>query len=174
VTHGWGKSDVYFQDLHELHPTWRALVEGREGLFDAQPYRQTIYVRSTEGVPRGELFAVDPSAPERAAWKRLVPERADATLTSYQILGHRLVLRYLQDVTTRIEVRELDGTLVRTLPSRIGDVSWLEGTPDTDVAYYATHSYDPSARSTRLFEARRRAALLRLQGRHQDPHVHLP
>ncbi len=43
---------------------------------------------------------------------------------------------------TYIELHDLDGRLVRELPSKIGDVSWFAGSPDSDLAYYATHSYE--------------------------------
>jgi prolyl oligopeptidase len=142
VTRGWGKSDIYFEDLRDPRPAWHTLVEGRDALFDVQAYRQMLYVRSTDGTPRGELYAVDPRSPDRSAWKKIVPEQPDATLTGFQVIGHRLVLRYLQDVVTRLEIHELDGKLVHSMAAKIGDVSWLEGTPDADEAYYATHSYD--------------------------------
>jgi prolyl oligopeptidase len=142
VEHGWGKSDVYFEDLRAPRPAWRTLVEGRDGRFSVEVYRGTFYVCSTDGAPHGELFAVNPEQPERSRWKRIVAERDNATLEGHQILGHHIVLRYLQNLATRTEIRELDGTLVRSLPGRIGNVSWLSGTPDGDDAFYEFDSYD--------------------------------
>lgn len=141
VYRGWGKNDVYFQDLREARPKWRALAERRDAGFDVEAFRDLFYVRTTDGAPRGQIFAVDPTKPERAAWRLVVPQR-DATLTGHQVIGGRLVLRYLEDVVTRVEVRELDGRLVRAFPSRIGEHTWISGTADADDAYYAVHSYD--------------------------------
>jgi len=142
VLRGWGKSDVYFEDLHAPHPAWRKLAEGRDGRFSVEVYRGTFYVRSTDGAPHGELFAVNPEQPDRSRWKKLVAERDDATLEWHEILGHRIVLRYLQNLVTRTEIRELDGTLVRSLPDRLGTVSRLAGTPDGDDTFYEFESYD--------------------------------
>jgi prolyl oligopeptidase len=48
----------------------------------------------------------------------------------------------LKNAITRLEVRELDGRLVREVPPRIGAFGWLTGTPDADDVYYAFSSYD--------------------------------
>ncbi len=165
VNRGWGKNDVYFEDLRDAHPKWRTLVEGRDAWFDVEAYKDTLYVRTTDGAPRGEIFAVDPRKPERAAWKRVVPQR-DATLTGFQIIGGRLVVRYLENVVTRVEVRELDGTLVRAMPSRIGEHTWISGTPDADVAYYAVHSYD---RPREIFETSIKSGVETVWYRHKTP-----
>ena len=142
VSRGWSRNDVYFEDLREAHPKWKTLVEGRNALFDVRIYRGTLFVRSTDGTPNGELFAIDPRKPERSAWRKIAPERHDAPLAGYEIIGRRLLLRYMQDVITRVEVHELDGALVRSFPTRIGETSLAEGTPDGDEAYYAFESYD--------------------------------
>ncbi len=141
VEHGWGKNDIYFQDLREARPTWRTLVEGRDAAFDVEAYKDVLYVRTTDGASRGAMYAVDPKRPERAAWKRIVDER-DATLVGFQILGGHLVLRYLEDVVTRVEVRALDGAFVRAFPKRIGEHGWIAGSADADAVYFSVHSYD--------------------------------
>ena len=141
IEHGWGKNDLYFEDLREAHPRWRMLVEGRDAAFDVQVYKDVFYVRTTDGAPRGALYAADPKKPERAAWKRIVDER-DATLVDFQVLGGHLVLRYLEDVVTRIEVRTLDGAFVRAFPKRIGEHGWITGNADADAVYFSVHSYD--------------------------------
>ena len=142
VKRGWARSDVYVEDLHAPHPEWRPIAEGHDANFDAEVYRGTIYLSSTEGAPHGEIFAVDPRRPERSAWRRIIPERPDATMAGFEVLGHRLVVQYLRDAITRVEIRELDGSLVRESPARIGTTKWMEGTPDGDEAYYEFNSYD--------------------------------
>jgi prolyl oligopeptidase len=85
---------------------------------------------------------VEPARPQREAWKEVVPERKDATLQGHNIVGGKLALEYLKDVTSLLEVRELDGKLVRqvSLPGA-GTASNLVGDPDEDEAYYAFTSY---------------------------------
>lgn len=142
VTRGWARSDVYFEDLREPHPRWRTLVAGRDGEFWVEAHRGMFYVSSTDGAPRGEVFAVDPRHPSRADWERLVPERPDATLRGLAVVGNRLVIDYFKDVVVHREIHALDGTLVRAVPPRIGTLGWLQGTPDGGDAYYAFESYD--------------------------------
>ena len=165
VNRGWGKNDVYFQDLRDARPEWRTLVEGRDAAFEVEAYKDVLYVHTTDGAPRGEIFAVDPRRPERAAWKRIVPQQS-ATLTGLQVIGGRLVVRYLEDVVTRIEVRETGGAFVRAMPTRMGEHTWMSGTADADEAYYAVHSYD---RPREIYKASIKSGVETVWHRHRAP-----
>ncbi len=70
-----------------------------------------------------------------------MPERADATLEEAGIYGGALVLKYLKDVTGRLEVKDLEGKPIREikLPG-VGTVDSLVGLSDDDTAYYQFES----------------------------------
>lgn len=143
VYHGWTRSDVYFQDLSRKGPrAWQPLVTGKDALFDVMVHGGRFYVQTNDGAPQGRVFQVEPGRPERDRWREVVPERKDASLQSANIVGGRLALEYLKDVATRLEVRELDGKLVRevSLPG-VGSSSNLLGDPDRDEAWYSFTSY---------------------------------
>lgn len=142
VSLSWSQKDVYFKDLRARDAQWRTLVAGKNALFDVRVFGDTFYVRSEDGAPNGEVFAVDPRKPEQAAWRRIVPEDSAMPLMGFDLLGGRLILRYRKDVIARVEVRNLDGTLVRALPvAGIGTTTFPEGTPEGDEVYYGFWSY---------------------------------
>jgi prolyl oligopeptidase len=142
IEHGWTSSDVYFQDRHASHPRWVPLVVGTDARYDVSVDRGHFFVWTNEGAPKYRVFRVDPAHPDRDHWTEIVPERSDATLESLSMAGHRLTLSYLKDVVSQVEVRDQDGTLVRSidLPG-LGSATALSGEVDDDIAYYSFQSF---------------------------------
>ncbi|WP_437334330.1 prolyl oligopeptidase family serine peptidase [Sorangium sp. So ce394] len=144
VAHGWTSTDVYFRDLRRPggQAVDKPLAVGRDAHYSVEVYKDRFYVHTDEGAPHYRLFEVDPDRPERAAWKEIVPERPDAILDSVSILGGHLALSYLKDASSRVEVRTLDGKLVREVPlPGIGTVGGPSGLPDEDEAYFSFESF---------------------------------
>lgn len=148
VQHGWNSTDVYFRDLKakgKAAETWTTLVEGVPALFDVTVWKDTFYVNTNDGAPRYRVFKVDPRKPARAAWKELVPQN-DAVLESVGLVGERLVLTYLRNAASELEIHSLDGKLVRkvALPG-IGTTGGIGGNPDEDTGYFGFSSFsEPS------------------------------
>jgi len=142
VSHGWGRNDLYVRDARKAEAPWVALAAGNDALYDVDVFRDRFYVTTNEGAPHSRIFAVDPSRPSRDAWKEIVPERKDATLDSTRLVGGKLALVYLKDAVTHLEVRDLDGKLVReiALPD-VGTAGNLVGREDEDEAYFEFKSY---------------------------------
>ncbi|MDQ2647149.1 MAG: prolyl oligopeptidase family serine peptidase, partial [Myxococcota bacterium] len=145
VRHGWVSRDVWFLDLRDPKARWKELIRGKPANYYPFSYRGRIYVVSDEGAPRGRVFRVDPARPARERWLELVPEHPTRTLQWAQALGKKLVLTYLDDVKTRIEVRDLDGHFERTAPLPGIGTATLSGHPDDDDATLAFTTFtEPS------------------------------
>lgn len=144
VAHGWSSNDVYFRDLHDPSQAtrWTPLAERTDALYSVLSHRGRFFVATNEGAPKWRVFVVDPARPERASWREIVPERADATLHGVRVLGGKLALTYLKDVTSRLELRELDGGLLRevALPT-LGSADFT-GDEDDDTAYYSFETFN--------------------------------
>ena len=146
IHHGWSSTDVYFRDLRKAGSGKPAadkpLVVGKKSHYNVDAFKDRFYVHTDEDAPRYRLFEVDPDRPERAAWKEIVPERADATLESFSVIGGHLVLSYLKNAASLVEIRSLDGKLVRELPlPGIGTVYGPSGLADEDDAYFSFESF---------------------------------
>ena len=148
VQHGWNSTDIYFRDLHakgKASETWHTLVEGVPAIFDVTVWRNSFYVNTNDGAPRYKVFKVDPAHPERAKWAEIIPE-SDAVLESLGVVGDRLVLTYLRNASSELEVRSLEGKPVRkvALPG-IGTTGGIGGNPDEDTGYFGFTSFtEPS------------------------------
>ncbi len=144
TSHGWTSQDVWFRDLAVNPKTtaWTPLAVGIKAHFDVEAFGGRIFVKTDDGAPKGRVLAVDPAKPDRASWKEIVPERRDATLEGYEIVGGRLALNYLKSAASLLEIRETDGSLVRevALPG-IGTVGGPLGRDDEDEAYFVFTSY---------------------------------
>jgi len=142
IEHGWTRTDVEMMDLHAAKPTWTPLVVGQDARYIVDVDKGRFYVRTNDGAPKYRVMLVDPAHPARDQWKELIPERHDATLESSGILGHHLVLSYLKDVVSQVEVRDEAGKLVRAieLPT-LGAIGGFTGNADDDLAYYSFQSF---------------------------------
>lgn len=164
--HGWNSTDVYFRDLRDADAPIRPLAIGRSALHEVIAWRGRFYVHTNDGADRFRVFSVDPCRPDRSAWIELVPE-SDATLERLQIVGERLVLSYLRDASSVLEIRELDGRFVRELPlPQLGSVDGLLGTPDEDRAFYGFSSFTEPGQ---IFEVSLASGATRLWRRIEAP-----
>ncbi len=153
--HGWTSNDVYFRDLHK-HPVtagasepapgkpespWTSLAVGEDAVFSVVPWKDRFYILTNAGAPRYKVLVADPRKPARKNWRELVPE-SEAVLDGVDVIGNHLVLSYLRDVHSEMEVRDLGGKFVRKigLPG-LGTASGMIGNPDEDDAYFYFSSF---------------------------------
>jgi prolyl oligopeptidase len=142
IQHGWNSTDVYFRDTRaQSTDGWTTLVAGVDAVFDVDVWRDRFYVTTNDGAPRNRVYKVDPHRPERAAWQEIV-EQSDATLERASVVGEHLVLSYLRNAASELEVHDLDGALVRkiALPA-LGTTGGIHGNPDEDTGYLAYTSF---------------------------------
>ena len=139
---GYTRSDIWFRDLKAKQKDLTPLAVGKESLYSVSVWKGKFYVYTNEGAPKWRLFMVDPKKPQRDAWKEIVAERADATLDSVRVIGNHLVLEYLKNAQSELEIHDLQGKLVRKveLPG-LGTTSGVVGRQDEDDAYYGFVSF---------------------------------
>ena len=115
VQHGWTSTDVYFRDLAdpEQADRWTPLVVGTEAHWSVEVFSDRFYVTTDDGAPQGRVFAVDPAPARAEGVEGGRPRAARRDARPASVLGGRLALNYLKDASSLLEVRELDGTLVR-------------------------------------------------------------
>ncbi len=136
VQHGWSRVDLYFKDLRAKQDNgFKPLVTGADALFDVEAFQGKFYVHTNDGASKYRVLVADPKKPERAAWKEIVPERADATLDGAQIIGGKLLLSYMKDVATKLEVHDLEGKMVREIALPAIGTAGISGRDDEDEAY---------------------------------------
>ena len=142
VQHGWSSHDIYFKDMRAgIDSPWKPLTVGVQAHYDVDMHKDRFYVTTDEGAPKSRVFSVDPRHPERDQWKEIVKE-SGASLVSSGVIGGRLAVTYLENAASKVEVRELDGTLVREVALRgVGTVGGPIGNEDEDEAYFSFESF---------------------------------
>ena len=139
---GWDKTDLYYQPLQglptaALAKTWQPLAVGKPFRYSIEAWKDQGYLLTNEGASRFRLFRVDLHDPKRAKWQEIVPESPTIVLQSAEVIGNRLVLDTLENVTSQVEVRELDGKLIRrvALPGP-GSIGTINGVPEREEFFY--------------------------------------
>jgi prolyl oligopeptidase len=142
VQHGWNSTDVWFRDLRGHAAGWTPLAVGLDAQFEVDAWKDVLYVKTNDGAPRWQLYAVDPTRPARSSWKLIVPEAPDAVLEYASVVGEHLALTWMRNAASEVEVRALDGKPLRkvALPG-IGSSGGLIGNEEDDVAYYSFTSF---------------------------------
>ena len=138
-------TSVYFRDLRARGRAamgWTTLSKGDHARITPFAYKDRFYLLTTDGAPSSRVMVVDPAHPEYEHWKEIVPERRDARLEDLSIVGGKLVLKYIKDAISHLEVHDLDGSLVREIPlPDLGTASPPPFAPDDDEAYFRFSSY---------------------------------
>jgi len=157
------RNRVYIQDLAKRGSKVRPLVdvlEARYSFIGSQG--PVLWFHTTLEAPRGKVIAVDMRAPDRARWKTVVPE-TDARLDDASAVGRRLVLNYLRDAHSVVEIRGLDGKLQQTLKlPALGTASGFYGRLAQNETYFSFETYhspkailrlEPTSGDLRVFRA---------------------
>jgi prolyl oligopeptidase len=167
VQHGWNQTDLYVKDARKpLVPVkplpavegqalgsdqrvaqyaqalgFEPFVVGKDAIFRVSWWDGAFYVRTNHEAPNYRMLKVRPGHYGLADWKEIVPE-SQAKLDDASIIGGRLVLSYLKNAASAIEVRDLDGKLLRgiDLPG-VGSTGGVLGDPDRDEAYFSFTSF---------------------------------
>jgi prolyl oligopeptidase len=109
VMRGWNENDVFVKPVGgKKEVPFATLALGQGALYQVEAFKDRFYVFTTEGAPRGRIFAVDPRRMARKDWKEVVKEDADgATLEGFTVVGGHLSLTYLRDASTRLRLVKL-------------------------------------------------------------------
>jgi len=100
-----------------------------------------VFVQTTRDAPNGRVVAIDPKEPDEANWTEIVPE-ADEAIRSVSLVGGHLVVGYMKDVASVVEIYDRDGNFVREvdLPG-FGTASGFRGDFDRDETFFSFSSY---------------------------------
>jgi prolyl oligopeptidase len=141
------KTDIYDQPLKgeptaHLADNWEPLVVGKDFLYSIEAWKGEAYLLTNEGAPHYRLFKFSLGDPRRSKWHEIVPESPTVVLQDAAVVGDRLVLDELENVTSQVEIRDLEGKPVRRLAlPEPGTVAELSGEPEHEELYYAFENF---------------------------------
>jgi prolyl oligopeptidase len=143
---GWDKNDLYYQPLTgqptaDLADNWKPIVVGKDFSYSLEPWKGEAYIRTNEDASRYRLFKVSLDNPSRSKWREIVRESPTAVLQGVGVVGNHLVLDKLENVTSRIDICDLDGKLIRHLELPGIGTAGAEGDPDYDELFYEFNNF---------------------------------
>lgn len=140
-SNGWARNTVRVKELTP-NAEFRTITPDENARYTVITYKQRAFILTNEGADRFRLFATDRDHFDRSAWQELIPEHESAVLEDASVVGGRLILRYLKNAYSEVQVRDLNGHMLRTveLPG-IGTATSLLGSEDDDEAYYEFSSF---------------------------------
>jgi len=143
LSDGTSGSELWVKDMTVTGSQFRLLVKG----FETESHfidndGSTILVRTNAGAPNYQVVGIDPSKPGPEQWSVIIPERKEL-LESVGTAGHKLLLTYLQDASSRVYQTNYKGTYERqiNLPG-IGSAAGFSGyATDTEI-FFTYSSFD--------------------------------
>ena len=122
---------------------FETFVSGQEALFHVFWWNGAFYVHTNHEAPNYRVVKVKPNdvALGLDHWREIVPE-TQSKLDDARVIGGSLVLTYLENASSRIQIHDLEGKRLRgvALPG-IGSATGMVGDPDRDEAYYVFTSF---------------------------------
>jgi len=141
------KNRVFYKDLAATDAKVVELLND----FDAS-YRfvgndgPVFFFRTDLAAARGRLIAIDTAKPSRADWREVLPQ-TDATLTSANIVGDRLVAEYLRDARSQVLIFDLSGKPQKELAlPGIGSAAGFGGKRSDTETFYSFTSFTTPGR----------------------------
>lgn len=139
-THG---NALDFKDLSKKNSAFISLMKSYE--FEFNPIDNIcdhLYVLTNYKAPKYRLIKIDTNQPGEANWVDVIPEKKDV-LESVRMVAGKLVVNYMTDAHSKVEVYSYDGVLDHEvkLPG-IGTVSAFSGKKEEPVAFFSYTSFN--------------------------------
>jgi prolyl oligopeptidase len=114
VERGWARGEFFIKDLTNDGPI-RELITGIDARFLGRFSGDSLFVQTNWNASRYRIFEIDLHDPSREKWRDVIPATDDA-IQEFSVIGGRIFVNYLHNVSSRIRVFALDG-------KPLGDVS---------------------------------------------------
>jgi prolyl oligopeptidase len=101
-----------------------------------------IIIMTDYKAPKYRLIAVDVNKYKEENWADLIPEKTNEVLQDVSFGGEKMILKYLKDARSKLEVHNLDGTYLYDidLPA-IGTVGGVSADKDENLAFFSFTSF---------------------------------
>ncbi|MDA2925150.1 prolyl oligopeptidase family serine peptidase [Acidobacteria bacterium AH-259-L09] len=144
------RSHVYVLD-RSASSEFQPLITDIAARFVGRFGGHTLFLKTTWNAPNGRVLAIDLENPSRENWREVIPSSKDSVIMGMRPAGHKLLVSFLHNVSTRLAIFEPDGKLVRdiSLPTlgsgyfvaSTGLTSTLGPTWDSDEIFYGFSSF---------------------------------
>lgn len=117
------------------------IVEGfgaRYGILSHEEGKLMVY--TNQGAPNYRVVEMDVQKPQPVHWKDIIAEK-DHVMEGAQLAGGKLVCSYLKDVSSEVNIHQLDGTYIRSIEFPTKGSASFSGNNEESTAYYSFTSF---------------------------------
>ena len=101
-----------------------------------------LLVQTNYKAPNSRVVAINPTMPEEKNWKEIIPENKSDVLQGCGVIGGKLAVNYLHDVSSSIKFYDFSGKFQSELKlPGIGTVGGLSGKKGETEAFYSFSSF---------------------------------
>jgi len=139
VQHGWARNEVYVQEM--AGGPIKTIVNDIDAHFYAWFAGDQLVMQTDWQAPKNRILVVDLKDPSRDKWREIVPAGPDA-IEGYSLVGGKLFLRYLHNVSSLIKIFSIDGKPLGEVPlPGLGSAGGLLGRWNNGEAFFGFRSY---------------------------------
>ena len=103
-----------------------------------------LLVLTNANAPKWQLVMIDPSKPQPENWKKIIPESSDMLESVSQCNG-KLVAKHLHDVTSKLEVYDLNGNMEKEVAVPPLGIVGFSGDNKDSIAFYSFTNFTTPA-----------------------------
>jgi prolyl oligopeptidase len=143
ITQSTSGNALYFKKLGTKNSAWLKLVDNFDNNFWPVDHKNgKIIIMTDYKAPKYRLIAVDVNKYKEENWADLIPEKTNEVLQDVSFGGEKMILKYLKDARSKLEVHNLDGTYLYDidLPA-IGTVGGVSADKDENLALFSFTSF---------------------------------
>lgn len=152
VSKGWASNEIFLKNL-ERDGNFDPLITGLNAHFNPEFAGNYLLVMTDLDAPRYRIVKIDLNHPERANWKEIVPQAADA-IQNFSVVGDRLYVNYLHNVVTHISSFSLDGKALGEVKLPGNGTAEISGNYGEDEGVLTFSSYTEPYASYRYFSSK--------------------
>jgi prolyl oligopeptidase len=140
VEQGWAKSELFLKQVNSDKPPF-PVVTGKQFLYNAKVFRNTLYILTNEDAPRFRIMAASASNSARENWKEIVPQ-TDAVIKNITIVGGMIAAEYEKNAASQLKLLQLDGKAVADIAMpTLGSMQGIGGEWDSKELFFGFQSY---------------------------------
>ncbi len=100
-----------------------------------------LLISTNRNAPNQKVVLYDPANPDEKNWKEILPEKPEP-LVSVSIVGNKLFTVYMKDVSHRVYVFDMNGSLENEIPlETLGNVGGFDGKRKDQFTFYTLTSF---------------------------------
>jgi prolyl oligopeptidase len=108
VSKGWAHDEIFIKDLSAKNADFQPLITGIDAHFKFDFAGDSLYVGTDWNASNYRILRIDLRNPAREKWQEIVPAGPDA-IQDFSLVGKKLFVNYLHNVTSRIAIFSLKG-----------------------------------------------------------------